>query len=173
MDYTNKALLYAEKYGIIDYKVENNFMYYQEFYRNEPNIYVIYNLETTEEYRIPLTIVKNRSLVVGQKVKVYYNLHKKCYSIQSNGLVVAHADSLKLDDATFKVSEKGRQRVLAEKRKNVHAFVVGAFVVKNKMTPNENVYYNPYKHKGFTCDDGSILLSARSVSFDGKNTVFS
>jgi len=45
--------------------------------------------------------------------------------LSTRGLVLAHADKLLLDDAVFKVSEKGRQRVISEQRKNVHAGVQG------------------------------------------------
>lgn len=36
-----------------------------------------------------------------------------------------HATHLKLSDVVFRVSEAGRQRVLKEKQKNVHAYAVG------------------------------------------------
>jgi hypothetical protein len=67
------------------------------------------------------------------KVYVYYNLHKKCWSIKalsgsSKGRVVAHADAVELMDCEFRVSEAGRQRVIREKRKNVHAGVAGTLV---------------------------------------------
>ena len=57
---------------------------------------------------------------------IYFNLHKKCFSIRHNGFVVAHASTVVVDEATTKVSETGRQRVLQERVKNVHAGVVGA-----------------------------------------------
>ena len=67
------------------------------------------------------------------KVKVYYNLHKNCYSIvslekENYGKVIKHENCVPLFDAQFKVSEKGRQRVLREQKKNVHAYVVGTWL---------------------------------------------
>jgi hypothetical protein len=64
------------------------------------------------------------------KVFVYFNLHKKCFSVKAlegvnKGKVVQHTDNIVLLLPKFKVSEAGRQRVLREKRKNVHAGVVG------------------------------------------------
>jgi len=102
------------------------------------------------------------------KVYVYFNLHKNCFSIRKNGKVISHCDSVILKDATFKVSEAGRQRVLREKRKNVHAFVVGSVSdvsglsgVEHRIT---NIYYNPYKHNSFVrLDDKSAIYSARYV----------
>lgn len=63
------------------------------------------------------------------QVRVYRNLHKKCWSVQAKGdkgwRVVLHLRSLVLMDVEFKVSRAGRERVLREKKKNVHAFAVG------------------------------------------------
>ena len=63
-------------------------------------------------------------------VKAYFNLHKKCWSViacegEHKGRVIAHCDEMQLTDVNFRVSESGRRRVLREKRKNVHAFVIG------------------------------------------------
>ena len=99
------------------------------------------------------------------KVKVYFNLHKKCFSIQHKGKVIGYADAVTLKDCQFKVSESGRQRVLREKRKNVHAYCIGEWVDSaNKsaveyalLTENwaianpeaKSVTYNPYKYGSF------------------------
>lgn len=89
------------------------------------------------------------------KVFVYFNLHKKLFSIKalegpSKGRVVAHRRELSLRYAEFKVSEAGRQRVLRERRKNVHAGVVGYWDDVNHSVDNEiEVTYNPYKYKTF------------------------
>lgn len=84
------------------------------------------------------------------KVKVYFNITKKTFSIQHNGKVIGHADQIALKNVEFKVSEKGRQRVLKEKRKNVHAYVVGEIsdfqLIK---VQGVGVTYNPYKFPNF------------------------
>ena len=64
------------------------------------------------------------------KCFVYFNLHRKCWSIKamegpSKGRVIGHAKYVDMASVTWKVSEAGRQRVLREKRKNVHAGAVG------------------------------------------------
>lgn len=90
-----------------------------------------------------------------KRVKVYWNLHKKCFSVQHRGKVIMHVDNIVLHDAEFKVSESGRQRVLREKRKNVHAFVVGIYdrdFNGNVETPFR-VTYNPYKYDSFVFDN--------------------
>lgn len=84
------------------------------------------------------------------KVKCYFNLHKKVFSVQHNGIVIAHKGSLVLRNATFKVSEAGRQRVLKEKRKNVHAYVIGE--LEEYFAPEgetQDVTYNPYLYQTF------------------------
>lgn len=85
------------------------------------------------------------------KVFVYFNLHKKCWSVKAlegdrKGLVIAHTQALALEHCQFKVSEAGRQRVLAERRKNIHAGVVG--YVTEGFEPGlctNPISYNPYK----------------------------
>jgi hypothetical protein len=47
-----------------------------------------------------------------------------------NGKVVARKHRLMLSDVTFAVRESGRQRVLRDNRKNVHAFAVGYLIDK-------------------------------------------
>lgn len=64
------------------------------------------------------------------KVRVYYNLHKACWSIKAmegplKGRVVAHAAGVALMDARTVVSQAGRERVIREGKKNVHAFIEG------------------------------------------------
>lgn len=72
------------------------------------------------------------------RVFIYWNLHRACWSIKalegpSRGRVVAHASDWQVTDATFKVSEAGRQRVLREQRKNVHAGVVGTLTAVTRL----------------------------------------
>jgi hypothetical protein len=94
---------------------------------------------------------------------VYFNLHKKCFSIKAlegamKGKVVAHRDTIILTECKLKVSETGRQRVLREKRKNVHAGVTGLWDELSKRDETNFefvsnvgrlVTYNPYKYASF------------------------
>lgn len=95
---------------------------------------------------------------------VYWNLHKKCWSFRDlkTRKVVLHAKSLTLQAAEFHVSESGRQRVLREKRKNVHAVVRGTLVAYTALDGTHvndrtrfrdesvtDVTYNPYKYETF------------------------
>lgn len=62
-----------------------------------------------------------------KKYFVYRNLHNGKWSLKDmdTGLVVGHATHVVLARMKTKVSEAGRQRVLLEKKKNVHAGLVG------------------------------------------------
>lgn len=107
------------------------------------------------------------------KVFIYRNLHfdGHVYSIKSlTGLtrnrVVGHAKGILLQNVEFVVNEKGRQRVLKEKRKNVHAGIVGEIIglhdyrprMPSSLSSNDpwndqiqgfNVNYNPYLYSSF------------------------
>ena len=113
----------------------------------------------------------------GHRVKVYRNLHKKCWSVvcmergDNYGLVLTHVRYLSLKDCEFRVSQPGRQRVLKEKQKNVHAYVLGHVAVKNKV--GYEVTYDPYKYKTFVMkDNGKEVNLSSSVYFDHNMKVY-
>lgn len=92
------------------------------------------------------------------KVFVYFNLHKRVFSVKAlegkdKGRVIGHRTSLAIYSPVFKVSEAGRQRVVREKRKNVHAGVVGFLTAPYDWTKEviiwERVMYNPYMFSSF------------------------
>ena len=94
-----------------------------------------------------------------KKVFVYKNLQKDCWSIKQNGLVKAHSDGqdILLYECNMVVNKKGRDRVLKEKRKNVHAGVKGYLKPPipeyNTWTDGhvdfKKITYNPYKYRSF------------------------
>ena len=91
------------------------------------------------------------------KVFVYYNLHKHTWSIRnvSTGLVIGHSDTVLLANVQGKVSQAGRERVLRDKRKNVHAGIVGELVHTGVegYFPGLQVTYNPYRFTTFVYSD--------------------
>ena len=109
------------------------------------------------------------------KVFVYFNLHRKCFSVKAleginKGRVIKHAFFVALENVTFKVSEAGRQRVLKEQRKNVHAGVVGTLVPCIDAVGSERVTYNPYKGSNFTlCGTGDSILASTSAVMQVHN----
>lgn len=99
-----------------------------------------------------------------ERVMCYWNLHRKCFSLKSTktGRVIAHRQHVTLFNATTRVSEAGRQRVIREKRKNVHAGIVGevdlsgpdATVIWPELVyGSRRITYNPYKGPNFVHDD--------------------
>ena len=124
-------------------------------------------------------MTKNRraNFIPKGRVQVYYNLHKKCLSIRHKGKVIEHAQEVTLTDARFHVQQAGRERVLKQKRKNVHAYVSGKlkesfwFIQSPKYiwTAKQRVTYNPYKYKNFV-DKETLepVASAEVVHISGK-----
>lgn len=112
-------------------------------------------------------------------VFVYRNVTKKCWSVRSNGKVLFHTDSLMLEDCTFKVSEAGRQRVIARQRKSVHAGVEGTLTVQpgkalsfiKLRATGKQVCYNPYKNTSFI-SDGQHIEAAQQVYFTAEGHVY-
>ena len=87
------------------------------------------------------------------RVEVYFNLHKKTFSVRSakSGKVLLHTDEVHIENPEFVVRQSGRNRVLSEGRKNVHAFVRGDatfFRYTNRPTL-DTLTYNPYKYASF------------------------
>ena len=100
---------------------------------------------------------KGRKIDFNQKVEVYKNLHNGLFSVRQNGLVVAHVESIVLSYPKIKVNEKGRQKVIKDKAKNVHAFLVGFPNCVNKcftIDDKHAITYNPYKYKTFVYKNG-------------------
>ena len=130
---------------------------------------------------VPCTValvgIRNPGIITEgyiMKVFVYWNLHKNVWSVKHlegvhKGLVMHHSPRVILKNAVPKVSEMGRQRVLREKRKNVHAGVVGEYLgdcyscvpPEAVYGPWEDVSYNPYKGPSFyfKAHDGLLWTS--------------
>jgi hypothetical protein len=108
-------------------------------------------------------------IAAGQRVWIYWNLHKNTISAldPTTGRVIkdAYFDTIHLTDVEFRVRQGGRQRVLDEQAKNVHAFVIGNYDPHLPDLPDlgegpaggwRRAYYNPYKVQVWTdLDDGS------------------
>ena len=131
------------------------------------------------------------------KVSVYRNLHNGLISIKSasSGLVLGHAKSVDISGADFIVNEAGRQRVLRDKQKNVHAYVKGLLLNTIGFMPYKGrslqrctalgaldtihkvtvVSYNPYKAPHFVIKGTTDKVSKASlctVSHDGTISGF-
>jgi len=119
--------------------------------------------------------MKNNTLQDGDRVEVYRNLHKNCFSIRKNGRVVDYRyddEMLTLVDVKFAVQPAGRAKVLREQKKNVHAFIRGTVSFETPVAYQELVSYNPYKGDTFFVTFGGLqnpIHKARRVTLsDGK-----
>jgi hypothetical protein len=86
------------------------------------------------------------------RVRVYYNIHKRCFSVQDykTGLVIRHSHRLFLTNAMFVVRKSGNERVRNEGKKNVHAFVNG--IVVNRFAKIDNEFCFPVRYDPYTMD---------------------
>ena len=103
---------------------------------------------------------------LGFKVDIYLNLHNRLWSVKNRktGRVIFHSDRVAVSDVTFIVQKSGRNRVLKEKQKNVHAFVRGTLCSVPDYITGSEITYNPYKFSSFvTMNDFSPVVSADIV----------
>lgn len=116
--------------------------------------------------------------VIGKQAFVYFNLHSGQWSVRVGGLVLAHARYVLLEDGRGKVSQAGRERVLREGKKNVHAGITGTVVAIGadavsagmsafgKPQAVEEITYNPYKYDAF------VNANAPGFKFQGAPLVY-
>jgi hypothetical protein len=105
------------------------------------------------------------------RVEVYFNLHKYLWSVRqcSTGRVILHTDKVHIRDPKFVVRKAGRERVLREGKKNVHAFVRGDITYFDDFDPDYLDYtlvsYNPYKFDTFVnvCDTSPVRTAKRAM----------
>lgn len=105
---------------------------------------------------------------IGQEVEIYRNLHGNCFSVRDVKLrrVIAHVDQFALVDAKMIVSQAGRNRVLKERRKNVHACIRGKWHdwTPSKFPHPNRLTYDPYLYKSFVDADSRVeVLEADAV----------
>ena len=124
--------------------------------------YLLKELNTIKS-RMGLVVEQDENNIdpIGLRVMVYYNLHKKTFSVQYKGRIILYADYVKLGNVEFRVREGGKEKVRQEMRKNVHAFVIGDLMDYcqypcENMPPETNdkvITYNPYKYDSFVKKD--------------------
>ena len=109
----------------------------------------------------------------NKKIEVYFNLHKKTWSVRQSGRVVGHTNYIQVKNPQYVVSQKGNERVRREKKKNVHAFVKGLLCNPREQWSNrlpyhyDEVTYNPYKYDSFVfADTRKPIFHAKFVDMD-------
>lgn len=126
-----------------------------------------------QEFTTGYMTYKGRKLDPSKKVRLYRNLHNGKISIKQGSHVIGHTESACIRDARFLVSEKGRQKVLADKQKNVHAYIEGYWSDSLHETEHgEKVWYNPYKTAHFrTRETNEACLTASCVVVDSTGDI--
>lgn len=104
----------------------------------------------------------------NKRVRVYLNYRTGLFSVLLGGKVVHRCKDLHLKDVKFIVRESGRQRVLSEQRKNVHAFVEGTIVEPYSYKSYSLIKYNPYINSTFINNKKSPIFSARKIHLYDK-----
>ncbi len=119
------------------------------------------------------------------KVRLYRNLKirdKRAWSIMAQegpkkGRVIDIVSGAVIKNAAFRVSEAGRQRVLRERSKNVHAFVEGELVSSTPLAQSPRtrrtglapVTYDPYRFSAFQrLDCNEPIAAAPRVVIDDE-----
>lgn len=112
----------------------------------------------------------------------YRNLRQKCWSIKAlegpdKGHVIDHRQEVVLLDVQARVQQGGRQRVLRERVKNVHAGLAGTLVTgwtigEMPVVAVSKVSYNPYKAPTFVDHLGQPVraMDRAYLGADGKVT---
>ena len=96
------------------------------------------------------------------RVEIYFNLHKKVFSMRHKGKVIAHVCNATLKNVTYVVQPAGRARVLREGKKNVHAFARGELIERIPLFNYRGnlAKYNPYKAATFVDKDDAPLYKS-------------
>jgi len=92
--------------------------------------------------------------VLGERVSVFRNLHTKTWSMQSvsTGRIVAHPDTVLLEDVRLVSRDAGREKVRQTGKKNVHAIATGTLVAIDGPPPADLHRWTPLYYNPFTVD---------------------
>ena len=105
-----------------------------------------------------------------RRVNVYFNLHKRLFSVTQGGIVQFHSDAITIMDARFLVGKAGQAKVRQTGRKNVHAKVSGyvadygvSDLIPSMVDNWRKAYYNPYETDTFIDYADRIPLNKADV----------
>lgn len=112
---------------------------------------------------------------IGDHVEAYWNLHRDCLSVRPRGGRVEHLTAVTLTNVRFAVQPAGRDKVIRERRKNVHAFVRGIVTaINDDVAPNPSgmlVRYNPYEAGHFQTPTGAPIHNAETVTIRNRRII--
>ena len=100
------------------------------------------------------------------KVRVYWNLHKKMWSVQDTktNKVIGHKQHITLWNAKFVVRKGGQKRVREQGKKNVHAFAVGR--ITNDIQQVYDSWETPYTDDYFMYKNIGNILNWNRVMYN-------
>lgn len=108
------------------------------------------------------------------RLYIYRNLRTKGFSVRYRGIVIDRINSFLAEKVEFKVNEQGRQRVIKERQKNVHAFVIAdkynsiSKFSKKLINNLKIITYNPYLDNSFICENKRIKTANKVLFTSGK-----
>lgn len=104
----------------------------------------------------------------SKPVRVYRNLHTGLWSVKQ-GVVKFHTSFISLRNVQFCVNEKNRQKVLRERRKNVHAYVQGYLSGDGVIVRAKPIHYNPYKYDSFMSEDNRVCSALHCIMYKDQS----
>jgi hypothetical protein len=118
--------------------------------------------------------------LVRYNYRIYKNLHKNCYSVQSYNKekrgyrLLLHTTDLICHDVSFKVFEGTRQKVLLKKRKSVHAFIQcnQIEISDSALLSGGEFTYNPYKSGDFFLKECNTPIKKANKIYIKQNKCF-
>ena len=114
-------------------------------------------------------------------VRVFKNWTRDCYSIMQDGVLKASASQVRLSDVEFLVRASGRDRMLRDARRNVHAYAVGLLIDfvhpcesrRLERVNGRRVDYDPFKASSFLDKDSEERVGAASTAhFDEDGVTY-
>lgn len=116
-----------------------------------------------------------------QPVRVIRNWKRNCYTILQNGVPKASAKQVRLADVEFRIRPSGRDRMLRERKRNVHAYAIGRLI--DFTYPDEDrvlekihgrtVSYSPYGKAAFMdIESNTPVTVAETVHFGEDGVVY-
>lgn len=107
----------------------------------------------------------------NKPVRVFRNFKHDCYSVLQDGKLKLVAKQVRLVNVEFRIRETGRQRMIRDQRRNVHAFAVGTLV--DFAHPSEgrdldslsgrSAIYDPHQFNSFVDQETQAPLREASV----------
>jgi hypothetical protein len=120
-----------------------------------------------------MTAARRNAAQVGERVYVYKNLTRGCWSLKalegpSKGRVVAHLDALTLTDCAARVSLSGVRYVRAHRSRLVCAGIVGTLASFDATAERgERITFRPFERDDMSvAATGETFTTADRMTFD-------